>query len=129
MRELGAILASMAGVAGAALVVGVVSAAALVVGNAGCGTASTGGTTAVCAPVVPDGGNGGADAGLACDVAWSCSTDTVHHELQCSLMGGNFSCVCFTEGTVGNTFTVNPFACHAADAEPAATTGCGWTLM
>ena len=115
------LVAMVASVAAAAAVMGVL---------VGCTTAqSTGGTTATCAPVVPDGGNSVPDGGLACDVAWSCNSDMAHYELQCSLMGSNFECACFTEGIVGNTFIVNHFPCTATDAQPAATTNCGWTLM
>jgi len=107
-----------------------VGVAVLAVGAIGCGNSTSTGGSTLCNVVVPDGGNGGEDAGLACDLAWSCSDDSVHYELQCTLTDmGNFTCLCLTESVAGTTFTVNHFACTAADAAPAATTNCGWTLM
>lgn len=105
--------------------------AVLALGSVGCGNStSTGGTSTLCNVVVPDGGNGGEDAGLACDLAWSCSDDSIHYELQCTLTDmGNFACVCLTESVVGATFMVNHFACNASDAAPSASMNCGWTLM
>lgn len=109
--------------------VAVMAVLVLGVGGVGCDTSGSTGTT-VCDTVIPDGGNGGQDAGLACDLAWSCNSDVNHYELQCVLNpAGTFECVCFTESVQGNAFVVQHFACNASDAAPAATASCGWTLM
>lgn len=101
----------------------------LVLSGLGC-TTTTSSTDPLCTDEVPDGGNGAATANLACDLDWTCNSETAHYELQCVLMdNGNFECACLTEGVVGTTITVEPFSCTNADAAPAATTGCGWTLM
>ena len=110
---------------------GVVSVFVLLVSAAlGC-TTTTSATDPLCNDEVPDGGNTTPDAGLACDVVWTCSSDTATYELQCKLMGANFECACLNEGVVGTTFTTQPFTCTNEGAMPAATStpGCGWTLM
>ncbi len=96
--------------------------------SAGCSSTDTGSTGAVtdCVEVVPDAGA----VGLACDLGWSCNSDTQRFEIQCTTdADGNYTCDCLSEGMVTRTFKVNPFDCKGTEARSAGNAGCGWQIM
>lgn len=97
----------------------------LALAAASCGTSTD--TTYSCVSIVPDAGT----SDLLCNAAWSCNNDTNHYGLQCRFAGGNYACDCVVEGSPVKSFSVAVFDCQAdpANALPAATTACGWSIV
>ena len=100
--------------------------AALALSHAGCTSTTTTATATGCVAMRPDAGTNGSQ----CIIEWSCASGAQHYEIDCTLVGSNYSCNCGTDtSTLTKTILINPFSCDLSGGALPAAAQCGYTLQ